>query len=58
MIEGSRLCDGVTYQAARPMISFTRCHCRQCRKASGAEFATNASVSEATFKLLSGNELL
>ncbi len=58
MIKGSCLCGGVTYQAGGPLTSFTRCHCGQCRKASGAEFATNASVSEATFELLSGKELL
>ena len=34
------------------------CHCVQCRKASGADFATNATVSASRFKLLSGEELL
>jgi hypothetical protein len=58
MIEGSCLCGGVTYQAAGPLTVVMRCHCEQCRKASGAEFATNASVPDATFELLSGNELL
>jgi len=35
-----------------------RCHCVQCRKASGAEFATNGSVAKQHFRLLSGEELL
>ena len=35
-----------------------RCHCRECRKASGAEFATNATVASSTFKLIAGKELL
>ncbi len=35
-----------------------RCHCRECRKASGAEFATNATVASSSFKLIAGKELL
>jgi hypothetical protein len=35
-----------------------RCHCVQCRKASGAEFATNATVSAAGLRILQGEELL
>lgn len=31
-----------------------RCHCRECRKASGAEFATNASVRSSNLRFLSG----
>jgi len=58
MLRGSCLCGGVTYQAAGPLTFVTRCHCGQCRKASGAEFATNASVAKATFQLLSGSEML
>jgi hypothetical protein len=35
-----------------------RCHCTQCRKASGAEFATNANVAAAGFRVVNGSELL
>jgi hypothetical protein len=35
-----------------------RCHCAQCRKASGAEFATNAFVPRETFRFASGEDLL
>ncbi|MGY8739124.1 MAG: GFA family protein [bacterium] len=28
-----------------PFSVIARCHCTQCRKASGAEFATNATVA-------------
>lgn len=35
-----------------------RCHCVQCRKASGAEFATNASVPRETFRIVEGEPLL
>jgi len=34
------------------------CHCRECRKASGAEFATNASIASADLRILSGEDLL
>jgi hypothetical protein len=58
MLTGSCLCGGVKYQAEGPLIAMGRCHCVQCRKASGAEFATNGSVSAKTFKVLKGTELL
>jgi hypothetical protein len=35
-----------------------RCHCDQCRKASGSEFACNGSVPEAGFRVLQGEDLL
>jgi hypothetical protein len=35
-----------------------RCHCRECRKASGAEFATNASVLSNDLHFVSGKSLL
>jgi hypothetical protein len=35
-----------------------RCHCVQCRKASGAEFATNGSVPTENFRVVAGEELL
>ncbi|HLK35213.1 MAG TPA: GFA family protein [Polyangiaceae bacterium] len=58
MIRGSCLCGGVRYEAEGPLTFMTRCHCVQCRKASGAEFATNANVSKATFRVVSGERLL
>ena len=58
MIKGSCLCGGVRYEADGPLRRFARCHCVQCRKASGAEFATNASVSRGGFRLLQGEDLL
>jgi hypothetical protein len=36
----------------------TLCHCTECRKASGAEFATNASVPSVSFRVVAGAELL
>src|SRR4051812_44729368 len=53
-IEGSCLCGAVAYQAKGPLLTMARCHCRECRKASGAEFATSASVDSETFKIKRG----
>lgn len=57
-LKGSCLCGRVRYQAQGPLQWMARCHCVQCRKASGAEFATNASVDARTFSLLAGAELI
>lgn len=58
MLKGSCLCGGVQYEAEGPLIAMARCHCVQCRKASGAEFATNGSVSTEHFRVTAGEELL
>ncbi|HMJ10593.1 MAG TPA: GFA family protein [Polyangiaceae bacterium] len=58
MLKGSCLCGGVRYEAEGPLLFMARCHCVQCRKASGAEFATNGSVSADTFRVIEGAELL
>jgi hypothetical protein len=58
MLKGSCLCGGVHYEAEGPIMWMTRCHCTQCRKASGAEFGTNGSVKAETFRVTSGEELL
>jgi hypothetical protein len=58
MITGSCMCGGVKYEATGPVSLMARCHCVQCRKASGAEFATNGNVPADGFRLLSGEQLL
>ena len=58
MLKGSCLCGGVRYEAEGPLVAMARCHCVQCRKASGAEFATNGSVAKDGFRILAGEELL
>ena len=58
MLKGSCLCGGVHYEAQGPIMWMARCHCTQCRKASGAEFATNGSVKAATFRVTQGEDLL
>ena len=57
-IEGSCLCAGVLFRARGPLVEMGRCYCSQCRKASGAEFATNANVQEGSFELIRGEDLL
>jgi hypothetical protein len=58
VLEGSCLCGGVRYRCHGPLEGMACCHCVQCRKASGAEFATNASVDASKFEILSGEDLL
>ena len=57
-LHGSCLCGGVQYRARGPLAAVARCHCEQCRKASGAEFATNGSLDARDFELTKGEELL
>jgi hypothetical protein len=58
MLRGSCLCGGVKYEAEGPITLIARCHCAQCRKASGAEFATNGNVAKAGFRVVAGEALL
>ncbi len=58
MVEGSCLCGGVAYRAGGPFEAMARCYCNECRKASGAECATNVTVEEDHVEWLRGRELL
>ena len=58
MLTGSCLCGGVRSEAEGPIIAMARCHCVQCRKASGAEFATNGSVKTESFRVIAGKDKL
>ncbi len=58
MLKGSCLCGGIRYEIDGEVGPITNCHCGQCRKASGASFATNASVSASSFRFVAGAELL
>ena len=46
MLEGSCLCGSIRYEIQGKLGPSLHCHCVQCRKASGASFATNASVDD------------
>ena len=57
-LEGSCLCGEIRYRARGPLRKMACCHCRRCRKASGAEFGTNADVDADSFLVESGEHLL
>ena len=57
-LRGSCLCGGVVYETTGPFELVARCHCIQCRKASGAEFATNATVPASGFRIVEGEALV
>ena len=58
MIVGSCLCGQVAYEATKLSGSIGHCHCRTCRKAHGAAFATTARVLREHFRWVRGESLL
>ena len=56
MLKGSCLCGSVKYEAKGPLTWVARCHCVQCRKASGAEFATSGYVPKDAFRIVAGEK--
>lgn len=54
MLNGSCLCGAVAFEADRLSGSIAHCHCRTCRKAHGAAFATTALVDRAGFQWTRG----
>jgi hypothetical protein len=58
MLRGSCLCGGIQYEIDAELGPITNCYCSQCRKASGAAFASNASVPAASFRFTGGADLL
>jgi hypothetical protein len=57
-IRGSCLCGGVAYQIEGAIDSLRNCHCRRCRKARSAAFATNGFVPVGVFRWTRGESLL
>jgi hypothetical protein len=57
-LRGSCLCGSVRYTAQGPFRLVARCHCVECRKQSGGEFATNATVDAGRFALVEGADLI
>jgi hypothetical protein len=54
MIEGGCLCGAVRYRlGAAPSLSAS-CHCRSCRRASGAPVVAWSTVPRSQFTILSG----
>ncbi|MDH3387887.1 MAG: GFA family protein [Gammaproteobacteria bacterium] len=55
-INGSCLCQKVTYQFQLPEYIFQYCHCSRCRKFTGSAFASNILVDPQQFEWLSGED--
>ena len=58
MLHGRCLCGKIVYEIDGEVGPIDLCHCSFCRRASGSAFASNATISAASFKLRSGKSLL
>jgi hypothetical protein len=56
MIRGSCLCGAVRFEVDE-VRSITHCHCTNCRKLTGAAFATYAHVEVDKFRFLTGEDM-
>jgi ADP-ribosyl-[dinitrogen reductase] hydrolase len=57
-MKGSCLCGAVEYQVDQLDTPIGHCHCRTCRKAHAAAYASNAGVNREHFRWLSGEDKL
>ena len=57
MIQGSCACGGVRFEI-EAALAMTHCHCVNCRKLTGASFATYVHVEKPKFRWLAGEELI
>jgi len=55
MIRGSCLCGAIRFEIDK-VRWLTHCHCSNCRKLSGAAFATYAHVDDDKFRFISGED--
>jgi hypothetical protein len=53
-IEGGCLCGAIRYRAGGQPYGITHCHCKTCRRASGAPFVTWAGVDMDKFTFING----
>ena len=56
MIRGSCLCGAVRFEIDK-VRSLTHCHCGNCRKLTGAAFATYAHVDADKFRFVAGEDM-
>jgi len=54
ILRGSCLCGAVQFELTAPPSELLHCHCRMCRKAHGASYATFARFDHADFHVLEG----
>ena len=58
MITGGCYCGAVRYESTGKVLRWINCHCPDCRKLSGASFASVLVVEASGFSLLSGADRL
>jgi hypothetical protein len=58
MLEGGCLCGGVRFRIDGKLGPAGYCHCKQCQRASGSAFASNAPVRTRYFAFRAGAELV
>lgn len=58
MIKGRCLCEEVKYEYNGRIEEVAICHCKQCKRAQGTPFATNAPLETARFSVTQGASLL
>lgn len=51
-------CGAVQFEITSPIHEYSHCHCEQCRRLSGAPFATFIGVQKSGFRYLSGEDNL
>ena len=56
IIKGSCLCGAIAYEIDGPIGLIGHCHCRTCRKAHAAAFATTARVPRTNFRWMTGED--
>lgn len=57
-MKGSCLCGVIEYEIDQLDMPISHCHCRTCRKAHAAAFASTAGVMREHFRWLKGQEKL
>jgi hypothetical protein len=58
MLSGSCLCGAVRYEIAGELGPIGNCHCRTCRKAHAAAFATTARADRTAFRWSVGESVV
>jgi hypothetical protein len=58
MLKGKCECEGVRIEIDAELGPVVACHCSQCRRSTGAAFNPNASVPAASYRVVSGQELV
>lgn len=57
-VQGSCLCEAITFTLTPPFPASAHCHCGYCRKAHGAAFVTWVVADTKGFQLISGKDSL